>query len=244
MRKLFFNNHRSARLAGDYYPGKKRTLLIACHGFRGNRKGLFLPKLCKAVSEAGFPVFSFDFEGSGESQGTYFDLSVGKQARELKSAIDFLFSKKLCKAVVLCGHSLGGMVAFSEAIKDERVKGLVLIAPLLKRNPKWNERYEKLGIIEYFEDHFEIKGLKMWNSFLKYKGNLLPKASKFKKPLLLVQGTRDENCSVEVAREFYSKLKCKRKFVELDGARHLFQGKGEAKKVCKKTSEWMEENFS
>lgn len=98
------------------------------HGFAANRSDI-LPR-CAAVARAGMRVFTFDWRGHGESEGTL--CSGGLIEKEdLKAALTFLRRLDGVDAgrIALYGFSMGATVALLVAAEDEAVSCVVADSP-------------------------------------------------------------------------------------------------------------------
>jgi len=87
--------------------------------------------VCAALGEKAIASLRFNFRGVGSSGGSY-DEGRGEQD-DVTEALDYLSTLKEIdsRKIGLAGYSFGGMVADSVAIKDNRVRQLALISPVL-----------------------------------------------------------------------------------------------------------------
>ncbi|MDP9389192.1 MAG: alpha/beta fold hydrolase [Actinomycetota bacterium] len=108
-------------------PGIVRHGLVVCHGFPsgpGGRAtaGRTYPQLADRVAaDAGWVVLTFNFRGTGESEG---DFSLGGWVDDLRCAVDHLLEVTDVDRVWLAGFSTGGSLALCAAAEDERVGGV------------------------------------------------------------------------------------------------------------------------
>ncbi len=114
---------------GDGNEGKRQAVII-CHGFIGSRVGVdrLFVKTARALAAAGSYVLRFDYGGCGESDGDYGDLGLESMIAQTRTALDYISSMDSVDPhrIVLLGHSLGGATALLTAVRDRRVKRLVL----------------------------------------------------------------------------------------------------------------------
>ena len=112
--------------AGDAPPG-----LVLCHGFPAGpggaaTSGQTYPELAEHLAaEAGWTVLTFNFRGTGASEG---DFSLGGWLDDLRAAIDHLGDRGEVSGVWVAGSSTGGALAVCEAAEDERVRGVAALA--------------------------------------------------------------------------------------------------------------------
>lgn len=108
-------------------PGLPRHGLVVCHGFPSGPGGAATaartyPHLADRIAaDAGWVVLTFNFRGTGESEG---DFSLGGWVADLRAAVDYLLDVTDVDGVWLCGFSTGGALALCAAGEDERVGGV------------------------------------------------------------------------------------------------------------------------
>jgi uncharacterized protein len=108
-------------------PGLTRHGLVVCHGFPSGPGGAATaartyPHLADRIAaDAGWVVLTFNFRGTGESEG---DFSLGGWVADLRAAVDYLLEVTDVDGVWLCGFSTGGSLALCAAGEDERVGGV------------------------------------------------------------------------------------------------------------------------
>jgi putative redox protein len=105
--------------------------LVLCHGFPSGPRGAAnsaetYPDLAdRLAADAGWVVLSFNFRGTGDSEG---DFSLGGWLTDLRTAIDHLLESEGVDGVWLAGFSTGGALAICAAAEDERVAGVATMA--------------------------------------------------------------------------------------------------------------------
>ena len=115
----------------DLEAGRSCGLLLLCHGFPAGHKGAAgaaqtYPQLAdRLTAEAGWAVLTFNFRGTGESEG---DFSLGGWMDDLRSAVDYALALPQISGVWLAGFSTGGSLALCGAGEDERVRGVAALA--------------------------------------------------------------------------------------------------------------------
>lgn len=141
-RQITIRHNQEEMTATIHYPaaeGSEKTgrcsripLVVICHGFVGSRIGVdrLFVKTARQLSAEGYMVIRFDYIGCGESSGSYGSEGLESMIAQTRSVLDYGVS---CAdvdptRVTLIGHSLGGAVAIHTAVRDRRVKNLVLWA--------------------------------------------------------------------------------------------------------------------
>jgi len=109
--------------------------VILCHPhpqYGGDMDSPVITTAAEAASDEGFFTLRFNFRGVGESEGSYGD-GVGER-KDVEAAIDYLYSTQKDSRVplILLGYSFGAWIGFSASVHDERIKGMVAIAPPLE----------------------------------------------------------------------------------------------------------------
>jgi dienelactone hydrolase len=73
-------------------------------------------------------VFSFDFSGSGQSEGEYVSLGYHEE-QDLRIIIDYLRRSRLVDSIALWGWSMGAVTAILRAAEDPLISACVLDSP-------------------------------------------------------------------------------------------------------------------
>jgi len=101
------------------------AMVIVAHGFRGSKEnGGKICGFASRLNDRGLGVLAFDFSGSGESGGDFTDVTISRQAADLKRVIDYA-ARHYRVPLVLLGRSLGGSTVLAGAAGDERVAGYI-----------------------------------------------------------------------------------------------------------------------
>jgi alpha/beta superfamily hydrolase len=122
-------------LLSDQEALRFKGAMILCHPhpqYGGNMHNPVITSAAEAASEGGFSTLRFNFRGVGESEGSYGE-GIGER-EDVKAAIDYLFPKLKDShpSVILFGYSFGAWAGLPVAVEDERVQGLVAVAPPLE----------------------------------------------------------------------------------------------------------------
>ena len=112
------------------FPG-----VIVCHPhplYGGDMDNNVVMAVCSALVRNSIAALRFNFRGVGNSGGSYGE-GLAEQD-DIKAALDFLSTLREIDGQRngLAGYSFGGMVALAVAMRDNRVKQLVLISPALQ----------------------------------------------------------------------------------------------------------------
>ncbi|HEX5505302.1 MAG TPA: alpha/beta fold hydrolase [Thermomicrobiales bacterium] len=133
-------NRRGARIVGllDYPAGDGPVgdVLVACHGYGGDKDGPYLRRIAATLTAAGIAVVRFDFtNGAGESDGTLADASVAGYADDLEDVLDEVARRPRLAAarVSVAGHSYAGMVVLVVAARRPAVAAVLFLSALYDR---------------------------------------------------------------------------------------------------------------
>lgn len=249
----------------DFDENKKYPTVIIFHGFGGDRNGGvgFRIKHANYLTDRGYVVVRFDFSGSGESDGDFYDMTVSREQKELEMIHDFTKIKYFVDKDRLywIGHSLGGVLSSLMAYKL-KPRAMVLLAPASDMNNKDylkvmaktvfegeiknakklenNKSYEEM--IAKIEDA-DIGGAKIHKNFLIdfIKKDIYGSAEKYEGKVLIIRGTEDSL----VFRDSNEKLQKSYKdaiYEEIEGADHSFTNEDHRKYLYEMSYKFLNEN--
>jgi pimeloyl-ACP methyl ester carboxylesterase len=253
--------HEQEELAASlHYPVKQEgkegrskdrvPLVIICHGFVGSRIGVdrLFVKTARELAREGYMVLRFDYAGCGESSGSYGMEGLESMIAQTRTVLDYGMS---CvdvdpTRVTLIGHSLGGVVAILTAVRDRRVKSLVLwssvgypLSDILKITGR--DVYDtavKSGYSDYLGYDFTLG---FFDSLGQYQP--LQEAVKFGGDVLIIHGTSDDTIPVDYAF-LYQKVfwmrnegRCDKEIIFQ--ADHTYSSGPHRRQVIHCTKEWL-----
>ena len=170
--------------------------MVVCHGFPNGPKsaaasGQTYPELAdRLAAEAGWSVLTFNFRGTGQSEG---DFSLSGWLADLRAAVDMLSNE--VDMVWLCGASTGGSLAICAAAEDDRVRGVAALSARADfddwaAHPKrFLEHAREIGVIRHGGFPADVDA---WTRELKEIRPLVLAEKLAPRPLLLVQGSDDD----------------------------------------------------
>ena len=173
-------------------------LVIICHGFTGNKNENLLTTLADKLETAGIASIRFDFNGHGESEGNFQDMTVLNEISDAIKVYNYTANLPQVTSISFAGHSQGGVVASMAAgqLGTSKVKALALMAPaaVLRddaiRGQAFGVTYDSLNP----PDSVEIfNGLKIGRNYI-LTAQTLPiyeTAEKYQGSALMVHGTGD-----------------------------------------------------
>ena len=106
-------------------------MVILMHGFASQKNNDQWRTLAKELETRGIASIRFDFDGHGESQGRFQDMTIPKEIDDAKVVYNYVRSLPYVTSISFAGHSQGGVVAGMTAAELGRdlVKSVVLLAP-------------------------------------------------------------------------------------------------------------------
>ncbi|MFB5676462.1 alpha/beta hydrolase [Paenibacillus terreus] len=230
----------------------RNSLVIICHGFVGSRIGVdrLFVNTARRLADAGHMVLRFDYAGCGESTGEYGEQSINGMINQTRAVLDYAVS---CadvdpQKITLIGHSLGGAVAVLTAVRDKRVKNLVLWSAV---GYPFNDIVKLTGRNVYDqavkEGEADYLGYRFTPAFFESLAQFQPfqEAVKFSGDVLVVHGTSDDVIPVDYAflyqKVFWmrSESRCDKEIIFQ--ADHTYSSGPERTQLIQRTVEWLDE---
>lgn len=252
IKKVYFNNSNKQKLCGILYIPKKTPAptIILCHGFTSSKlkKKEWADFLCKK----GYLVLIFDFNGHGESQGNFADLTFTQCIDDIKSAVEFARSSGYSNDKIgIAGTSMGGHVTNAYASKYPVDAIAPVAAPFnledtaVFGDKKKMREWKQIGI-RYFDVNVgsgisEAKKALKLNFYEDRKNyNMKKFVPRIKCPMLIIHGDKDEVVPLAHAKLYYKLVNKPKKLVIIKGAGHLFINKNDIKKILTELNKWFD----
>lgn len=206
----------------------KYPLVMILHGFTGSKDSELLKDIADNLEAAGIASIRFDFNGHGESEGDFQDMTVPNEIVDAKKVFAYVSSLPNVTSIGITGHSQGGVITSMLAgeLSAKKIKCIVLMAPapILRddsiRGKLFNIEYDPLNPPEYID----FNGHKVGRNYF-LTAQTLPifeTAEKFTGPALMIHGTGDTIAPYTYSSVYYKKI-YRRGAVELiDGDDHGF----------------------
>jgi uncharacterized protein len=208
------------------YPG-----VILFHGFSGNRMepGFMFVRFSRLLAENGIASIRFDFLGSGESDGSFTDMTFSSEADETSIIMDYFRNLDMIDEnnIVLLGLSMGGALAgYLAGKRSSEIQGLVLWAPAGEMRLFIEKREREINSGEVTGDMMDISGLRLGQDFIDDVRSLsiMEKTMEYQGEVLIIHGTGDTVVPVAVSKQYAGIFGKRAELVILDEADHTFQG--------------------
>ncbi len=220
--------------------------VLLCHGFTGTKiepHRIFV-NTAEALTKEGIGALRIDFRGSGDSEGSFKDMTVEGEVSDAIVALNYLSNSDFVdkERIGILGLSMGGAVASLTSGRNDLVKSCVLWAAVCHFNIFFNRSPEEMQKIRDYGDFIDLGGNPVGKKFLAEIINIKPleEIKKRKIPVLIIHGSGDLLVPIQHAYDYYNGLKDTHK-VELEiieGADHTFNSIEWEKKVIEKTVDW------
>ena len=234
-------------LADAYYieGAEKLPLLIFVHGYKGYKDWGAWDLMAEKFAEAGFFFVKFNFSHNGttvENPVEFADLEAfgnnnfSKEMSDIDALLEYFaeFPGIDFTKIAIIGHSRGGGISLIKAYEDERIKVLVTLAGVSNFNYRFPsgdrlENWKNIGVM-YSENQRTHQQMPHYYQFYEdFKQNedrftIQYCAQHLEKPVLIIQGTKDE--SVKDKEAFLLHEWCKKsELYIIEEANHTFGGK-------------------
>ena len=182
--------------------GEQCPMVIFCHGFTGRKDGPMFELIADTLQAHGIASIRFDFNGHGESEGDFKDMTVPNEIEDAKKVVAYVRDLRYVSSLAIVGHSQGGVVAamtagqLSEELGRPAFKAVALMAPaaVLRddaiRGNIMGKQYDPFDPGEYVE---MWGGLKLGAQYIHTAFSLpiYETAVKYQGPALIIHGNGD-----------------------------------------------------
>ena len=227
--------------------GERVPMVLLCHGFMGNKDGALENRIANLLSERGIASIRFDFNGHGQSEGRFQDMTVPNEIVDAKKVIDYVSALPYVSSVAISGHSQGGVVAAMTAgeLGSDKIKAVVLLAPaaVLRddaiRGSTMGATYDPFNLGEYVE---LFRGLKLGAEYIRTAFTLpiYETSAQYQGPALIIHGTGDRVVPYTYGERFHQ-IWPKSKLQIIDRADHGFSK--EIEQVATSTAEFLSQTL-
>lgn len=181
----------------ELQENEKCPIVILMHGITSEKQTPLMVMLADKLQSEGIASVRFDFNGHGESDGEFVDMTVPKEIEDAKTVYEYAKNLNFVESVSLLGHSQGGVVASMLAgeLKDN-IKSVTLMAAaaVLEDEAK---NGNTLGINFNPNDapeYIEFNDYRIGRDYIKTAQNLniYQVSSPYEGAVCIIHGTEDE----------------------------------------------------
>lgn len=123
----FFMSSDGLKIMTEHWlPKDHKALVVLVHGY-GEHSGRYR-HVVKALTTAGYAVFTLDHRGHGQSEGVraYFD-SFDQPVNDLKDYVDSIRTDHENDTMFILGHSMGALITLAYTLRNpDNVAGIVV----------------------------------------------------------------------------------------------------------------------
>lgn len=218
--------------------GEIYDMAILIHGFMENKNMPLLRKIADNLRDENIASIRFDFNGHGESDGKFEDMTVPSEIADGKAILDYVRTDPHVRNIFLIGHSQGGVVASMLAgLYPDVIKKIVLLAPAaqLKDDALSGNIMGSTFDPHHIPDTVLLFGQKVSGFYLR-TAQVLPIyeiSKRFTGPASIIVGTNDELVDPKYS-EKYNEVYENSQLNKISGADHDFTGeyKDQAAKIA------------
>lgn len=115
----------------DNLKDKKIPTVVIFHGFTGNKFETTLNNVADSLLVHGIASVRFDFNGHGESDGKFVDMSIDNELEDARRIYQYTSNLPFVGKIGFMGHSQGGVITIllSSELGKKEVKAITLMAP-------------------------------------------------------------------------------------------------------------------
>ena len=223
--------------------GEQCPMVVLCHGFGGRKEGPLFEVIADSLANHGIASIRFDFNGHGESEGDFQQMTVPNEIEDARKVIEYVSDLRYVKSIAIAGHSQGGVVAAMTAgeLGSEDIAAVALLAPaaVLRDDAI---RGTVMGIPQQGDpadppEYIDLWGKKLGRDYI-LTAQRLPiyrTAVRYHGPALIVHGTADRVVPYTYGERF-NDIWAGSEYVELDGFDHGFSQN--VYRACDIVSSW------
>lgn len=164
-------------------PDNRETypMVILMHGFSASKDYKLLELIANDLEKEGIASIRFDFNGHGDSEGRFQDMTVLNEIEDAKQVYAYVKQLPNVTNISLIGHSQGGVVASMLAGELSQKEGSTAIQSLVLLAPASNIKDGALGSgtfgiqfnVEAMPEYIELpSGLRVGRNYFKTAYNL------------------------------------------------------------------------
>lgn len=235
MESLILENEGQKIFAVVHDMGKNSPVVVMFHGFTGNHmeNRFIFARLSRSLEKAGISSIRFDFRGSGDSDGTFEEMTLSSEISDAEVVVGYAKDRFHGKVGIL-GLSMGGTVALLSA-PNLNPDALCLWAPASKNA----ETFALNGMPKKVEKTLDVGGISVSRGFVReiFTMNAFSSAKNYNGPVLILHGTSDPTVPFEHSQELVREFK-NATLVPVVGSNHTFTSVPWSAFVIKKTTEF------
>ena len=226
---------------------RARGAVLMAHCFTCSKDIHTMTRLAKALTDAGFAAFRFDFTGLGDSEGDFAKKTLSGNVSDVSRAATKLVEMGFGPCGLL-GHSLGGAAALLAAHKLKTVRSVVTVAA---PSDAGHVKHLLSGSEQDFADdgraHVTIGGrtFELEVGFLHdlEVHNVLDAARELDRPYMVVHADDDTVVPVTEGEKLFEAAPRLKRFSRYPAGGHLFGDRDAAEQLAQDVTTWFSETL-
>ena len=216
----------------ELQQGEQCPMVVFCHGFNGSKDGPMFELMADTLQAHGIASIRFDFNGHGESEGEFKDMTVPNEIEDAKKVVAYVRDLRYVSSLAVVGHSQGGVVAsmtagqLSEELGEPAFQAVALMAPaaVLRddaiRGSVMGAQFDPFDPGEYVD---LWSNLKLGAKYIRTAFSLpiYETAEKYQGPALIIHGNGDRVVPYTYGERFHQ-IWPKSEFLILEYFDHVF----------------------
>ncbi|MCW3789291.1 alpha/beta hydrolase [Plebeiibacterium sediminum] len=206
--------------------GETCPLVILMHGVFSNKDFPIISKLANELQQKGIASIRFDFNGHGESDGAFKDMTVPLEVKDALAVYQYCKTLDFVSNISLLGHSQGGVVTslVGGELKDA-IKSVVLLAPAAVMEDQTNAgmmmgvKFDPNNIPESISVFNHTVGREYLSTCQTL--NIYENAANYEGPVCLIHGRADQVVPYSYS-EKYDQIYKNSTLHIMEGETHLF----------------------
>ena len=197
-------NKKNQKIAYKMIKGKSPGIIFI-HGLNSDMNGLKAQSIEKYAKKNRLSFIRFDCRGHGKSYGKFEDFTISEWKEDLINIIDNLTTGPQ----ILIGSSMGGwLMTLTAKARPGRIIGLIGLAAAIDFGKNFYNNLNKKNKNEIKRNGITKISSQGFSYFLKSKffteakkNNILTKPFRYKKPLILIHGLKDDIVSPDMPKK-------------------------------------------
>ena len=197
-------NKKNQKIAYKMIKGKSPGIIFI-HGLNSDMNGLKAQSVEKYAKKNRLSFIRFDCRGHGKSYGKFEDFTISEWKEDLINIIDNLTTGPQ----ILIGSSMGGwLMTLTAKARPGRIIGLIGLAAAIDFGKNFYNNLNKKNKNEIKRNGITKISSHGFSYFLKSKffteakkNNILTKPFRYKKPLILIHGLKDDIVSPDMPKK-------------------------------------------
>ncbi|MGN1254163.1 MAG: alpha/beta hydrolase [Prevotella sp.] len=215
----------------DVKKGTRVPMVIICHGFTSQKNELLLKLLSDSLYAKGIASVRFDFNGHGESEGSFTGMTVPNEIEDAKCVYRYVRSLDYVGAIAMAGHSQGGVVTAMTVgqLGADSISAAVLMSPAaaLREDALRGTIFGKTYNAVTPPDSVDIGNGRFLGKGYILTAQKLPiyeTAKRYEGPTLIIHGTADTVVPYTYGERFHEEMRYS--WLQLvNGCDHIYSGR-------------------